>query len=86
MYLIPASLVIKSPLKTAKGIKTVRQTSRKLVIVRINDCHKRKSIHEKACSDIERYLESSIPGDLLDEVKTIATEQSRKVKEETQTG
>ena len=43
MYLIPASLEIKSPLKTAKGIKTVRQTSRKLVIVRINDCHKRKS-------------------------------------------
>ncbi|CAB4032852.1 Hypothetical predicted protein, partial [Paramuricea clavata] len=83
--LLSASLAIKSPLKTAKGIKTVRQTSKKLVIVRINDCHKRKSIHEKAYSDIERYLESSIPGDLPDVVKNIATEQSRKVKEETHT-
>ena len=44
--LIPANLAIKSPLKTAEGIKTVRQTRKKLVIVRINDCHKRKSIHE----------------------------------------
>ena len=60
--MIPASLAIKSPLKTAEGIKTVRQNTyrRKLVIVRINDCHKRKSIHEKACIDIERYLESNI--------------------------
>ena len=66
-------------------MKLLVETSRKLVIVRINDCHKRKNTYEKACSDIKRYLESNIPGDSLDIVNSIATEQSRKVKEETHT-
>jgi hypothetical protein len=81
--LIPASLRLKSPLNTQEGIRTVRQTSRKLINLRINDCHKRVNIHEKACKNIERYLDERIPENLLNILKKIAKERRDKIKSET---
>ena len=51
--------------------------------MRINDCHKRININEKACEKIENYLHKCIPEELLNIVKEVSNKRRDKVKTET---
>ncbi len=51
--------------------------------MRINDCHKRINIHEKACERIEKYLHEGIPEHLLNIVKRISDKRKDRIKAET---
>ena len=80
--LVPAGLRIKSPLNTKEAICIVKATCRRLIRVRINDCHRRINYANDKLLLCLSKLKELIPTSLLDTLTTIADKRANKTTEQ----